>query len=311
MISAEQERQMTTLFDENIHPVCVENCKDGGDDLDLVVAKLFANPELKTQLNLSSVNSINWCRVMVQAVHHAYGYFKACDRVGDRVSISVPSGAYGNLFAGFLAREMGIPIHTFICANNRNNTLHTAFSTGVFKKLDLCQTLSSAIDIVVPYNFWRFLYFSSGCDATRINQWMKTFDQKGEICLDKQMTAAIQQGYASCTISDQITLDTIQSIWTNNHYLLDPHGAVAVAAAMALGFDKKPKMKTICLATAHPAKFPKVIQKALGRETLPGAARHPFLIRDLSLDQKRILCHHDNLEATLVSAMLKNKKNNR
>lgn len=309
MISEEQERQMTTLTAENIHPVGVENCNDGGDDLDIVVAKLFMDPQLKTQLNLSSVNSINWCRVMVQAVHHAYGYFKACNTVGDPVVLSVPSGAYGNLFAGYLARQMGIPIHTFVCANNRNKTLHTAFSTGIFKKQNLVQTVSSAIDIVVPYNFWRFLYFSSGSDADKLNAWMNTFEQDGEIHLDKKTSAAIRKGYASCSVSDEATLDTIKETWERNGYLLDPHGAVAVAAARKLEPKRENPIKTICFATAHPAKFPAVIQKALGKDVkLPAAASHSSLMCAATLAQKRIICDKDALESVLVKAMKKREK---
>ncbi|MGB5709290.1 MAG: pyridoxal-phosphate dependent enzyme, partial [Arenicellales bacterium] len=140
MISEEQERQMTTLNAANVHPVGVENCADGGDDLDFVVAKLFSDEELKKRLNLSSVNSINWCRVMVQAVHYFYGYYRVVDKIGDEIIFSVPSGAFGNLFGGYLARSMGLPVNTFICANNVNQALHTAFSEGVFAKKDLVQT---------------------------------------------------------------------------------------------------------------------------------------------------------------------------
>ena len=168
MITEEQERQMTTLNANNVHPVGVENCANGGDDLDLVVAKLFEDRELKDKLNLSSVNSINWCRVMVQSVHYFYGYYRAVEKVGDEVDFSVPSGAFGNLFGGFLARSMGLPVNQFICANNANHALHTVFSSGLFAKKDLVQTLSSAIDIVVPYNFWRFLYYSCGSDSEKI-----------------------------------------------------------------------------------------------------------------------------------------------
>jgi threonine synthase len=304
MISEEQERQMTTLSSENVHPVGVTDCPDGGDDLDLVVARLFENQELKQKLNLSSVNSINWCRVMVQAVHYMYGYFRVCDTTGDPVIFSVPSGAFGNLFAGFLARAMGVPVHTFICANNRNKTLHTAFTTGVFKKENLCKTVSSAIDIVVPYNFWRFLYFKSGCDPEKITDWMDQFTREGEICLDKESFDAIQKGYRSLAVSDQETLATIKETFDKEGYLLDPHGAVAVVAARALKPEFKPGSKILCLLTAHPAKFPVIIKMALDTHgQLPEDASHTSLIRAKALPQKRLVCHCKDLESVLTNSI--------
>jgi threonine synthase len=303
MITREQERQMTTLGAANVHPVGVENCADGGDDLDLVVAKLFADPMLKKKLNLSSVNSINWCRVMVQSIHYFYGYFQACSAIGDPVVFSVPSGAFGNLFAGYLAKKMGLPVTGFICANNANKALHTAFSTGIFKKEDLKQTLSSAIDIVVPYNFWRFLYFNTGCDPEKIVTWMDQFQQTGQIHLDKESAAAIQNGYASVSISDPQTLRTIrENFRAENPYLLDPHGAVAMAAAKTLKANYSPDTRIICLATAHPAKFPEITTRALSPD-LPAQAFHPSLIKASQVCQKLRICDCEHLESALVAAM--------
>ncbi|MGI9317261.1 MAG: threonine synthase [bacterium] len=308
MISEEQERQMTTLNAANVHPVGVENCADGGDDLDFVVAKLFADEELKKKLNLSSVNSINWCRVMVQAVHYFYGYFRTVDQVGDEIVFSVPSGAFGNLFGGYLARSMGLPVKTFICANNVNQALHTAFSEGVFAKKDLVQTLSSAIDIVVPYNFWRFLYFSTGSDSEKIKNWMDEFKQNGKVEFDSQTLAAIQNGFVSISVSDDHTSDTIKTAFEyNDGYLLDPHSAVAVAAANTLK-DKLPEgLKIVCLATAHPAKFPEITRTCLelGAE-LPEQGKHASLERASKVCQHLRLCDLQNLEFALVDAMTAN-----
>jgi threonine synthase len=311
MITLEQEQQMTTLGAANVHPVGVENCADGGDDIDLVVAKLFADPIVKKELNLSSVNSINWCRVMVQSIHYFYGYFQACDTIGDPVVFSVPSGAFGNLFAGYLARAMGLPVTEFICANNANKTLHTAFSTGVFRKEDLQQTLSSAIDIVVPYNFWRFLYFTTGCDPKKITAWMDRFQDTGEIRLGKEDLAAIQYGYASMSISDQDTLALIRdSFGGKTPYLPDPHTAVAMAAARDLKAGYPSGTRIICLATAHPAKFPGIIAMALGPD-LPKQAFHPSLVSASRVCRHLRICEYEHLESALVHAMKeeKNRKN--
>jgi len=301
MISEEQERQMATLEAANIHPVGVENCPDGGDDLDLVVAALFSDQDLKQKLELSSVNSINWCRVMVQSIHYAYGYYRTCGQVGNPVVFSVPSGAFGNMFAGLLAREMGFPIQTFICANNRNQALHRAFSHGVFEKKDLIQTVSSAIDIVVPYNFWRFLYFNSGCDSEKLRSWMEQFQSTGKVSLDSETLFSIRKGFQSVSVSDEETLEIIREIYENHRYLLDPHGAVAVCAAKKLSPEYDPEAKVVCQVTAHPGKFPAVVHKALGKDSdLPEQANHSSLILAKTRDQKRQICDYPELESLLI-----------
>ncbi|MCF8088163.1 MAG: threonine synthase [Desulfotignum sp.] len=306
MITREQELQMTTLSAGNIHPVAVENCPDGGDDLDLVVAALFADPQVKARLRLSSVNSINWCRVMVQAIHYFYGYFRACDTLGDPVVFSVPSGAFGNLFAGYLAKSMGLPVTGFVCANNVNNALSTALSTGVFEKRPLRRTVSSAIDIVVPYNFWRFLYFLGGSDPEKINDWMTRFQTDGRVRVAEQMNLAVQQGFSAVTVSDADTLATIRQAFTADRpYLLDPHGAVAVAAAREAASRYPAHTRMVCLATAHPAKFPDIITRALNTPDLPAPAVHPSLEQMRTRRRHVWICDREDLAPALIRAMEK------
>lgn len=304
MISREQERQMTTLRAGNVHPVGVENCPDGGDDLDLVVAQLFSDVELKRSLALSSVNSINWCRVMTQTVHYFYAYFRTVDRVGDPIVFSVPSGAFGNLFAGYLARSMGLPVARFVCANNGNNALHAAFSTGVLPRRDLVQTPSSAIDIVAPYNFWRLLYFATNGDTSRIRQWMNDFAVHREVVLDTDTARTIQEGFISASISDAETLATIRGVYESEfRYLIDPHTAVAVAAVEAVRDSLPEDAKIVCFATAHPAKFPDVIKTALGAEKLPAAAHHPVIDDARNACEHLRVCRLENLRSNLIGEM--------
>ncbi|MEH0022668.1 MAG: threonine synthase [Desulfobacter sp.] len=306
MITPEQERQMTGLAASNIHPVGVTGCPDGGDDLDRVVLNLFNDTAQKQRLRLSSVNSINWCRVMVQSAHYFYAYFRACNRIGDPVVFSVPSGAFGNLFAGYLAREMGLPAVEFICAVNANQTLYQAFTRGVFKHHALISTCSSAIDIVVPYNFWRFLYFAAGRDAGRISAWMDEFDATGEIALDAATRQAVNKGVTCVSITDRVTLETMNTLFASDPaYLSDPHGAVALAAALA---QQKERADTpiVCLATAHPAKFPETVLQALDRAPgtpLPRQARHASLAWDGKRRENLAVQSLDRLEAYLVRAV--------
>ena len=184
LITEEQERQMTTLQHANIHPVGVANCPDGGDDLDAVISKLYANKSFKEKLKLSSVNSINWGRVMMQTVHYFYGYLQVVDDIGEQVNISVPSGGFGNLCAGSLARKMGLPIKYLVAANNKNACLHRVFSKGEFTKQPIIETASSAIDILIPFNFWRYLYFSVDKDTKKIKNWMDSFKETGNVKFD-------------------------------------------------------------------------------------------------------------------------------
>jgi threonine synthase len=305
MISEEQERQMTTLEAPNVHAVGVDGCPNGGDDLDWVITQMFADEGLKKRLQLSSVNSINLCRVIMQIVHYFFAYFRVVDTVGERVVFSVPSGAFGNLFGGYMARMMGLPVETFVCANNANATLHRIFSTGKFEKKDLKQTVSSAIDIVIPYNFWRYLYFASGCDHNKIRQWMSDFQDHGGVQLDPHTLSEVKKGFISTSITDEQTISTMATVYKDHGgYLLDPHAAVAVAAAGKLSSEFNPDTKVVCLATAHPAKFPDAIRKALTLDgPLPEGAKHKSIEAAKNLFQRCRSCECTQLTHALHHAM--------
>ena len=302
LITEEQERQMTTLQHANIHPVGVTNCPDGADDLDLVIAKLYANTSFKEKLKLSSVNSINWGRVMMQTVHYFYGYLQVIDSVGEPINIAVPSGAFGNLCAGGLAREMGLPINYFVAANNQNACIQRIFSEGRFSKEAIIETPSSAIDILIPSNFWRFLYFKTDKNAEKIKQWVDEFNTTGEVKFDAKTFANYSDGFLSNSATDQETLDCIKNVYNSENYLLDPHGAVAVVAAEHLK-ETLGDHKLICFATAHPSKFPEVIKKALHTTVVPKEAKHPSIEKAKQLCEKVHLCDHEHLEEALIHAM--------
>lgn len=275
-LSEEQTRQMSTLNEPNIHAVAVENCAGGGDDIDDVIAELFADRDLVQKFRLSSVNSVNWCRVMYQSIHYFYSYFRVVDKVGEPITFSVPAGAFGNLFAGFLAREMGLPVAKFICANNRNGTIHRLHETGRFGREPIKMTPSNAIDITLPYNYWRFLYFVSGKNGKAVDGWMNQIQEQGYVEFDDTMMQAIRKGYVTTAISDEATLATIDRIYQQTGgYLLDPHGAVAVTAAKDFASRTPERTKIISILTAHPSKFSDVTLKALtGVEEMPEAGKH-------------------------------------
>lgn len=302
LITDAQERQMTTLPHLNVHPVGVYDCPEGGDDLDAVINQLYANQPFKEKVQLSSVNSINWGRIMIQTVHYFYGYFQVAETIGEPVSMVVPSGGFGNLCAGGLARKMGLPIKHLVVANNKNACLDRIFRQGLFSKAPIYETVSSAIDILIPINFWRYLYFCVDHDTSKIKAWADEFEQHGKVQFDEATFAAYKEGYLSASISDQEVQEAIKSIFERENYLMDPHTAVALVVADLLK-TQIGDHKTICLATAHPSKFADAILDALGVKDLPQAATHPSIEIAQKRCQKGYHAHHSHLEEALLNAM--------
>ena len=301
-ITPEQERQMTCLPHTNIHPVGVSNCPEGGDDLDAVISKLYNNESFKDKVQLSSVNSINWGRVMMQTVHYVYGYLQVADTIGEPVNFSVPSGGFGNLCAGALVRKMGLPINKLVAANNSNACLHRIFSQGIFSKATLVDSASSAIDILIPFNFWRYLYFCVDQDASKIKAWMDEFNQCGEVIFDPETYASFSENFLSYSVTDEETVEVIAQIYKEEGYFLDPHAAVSISASDALK-GTLAEDKLICLATAHPAKFPQVMLSALKCSELPPGAKHHRIEAQKNMCEKVYLCDLPHLEKSLIQVM--------
>jgi len=304
MISAEQQRQMTTLEAPNVHAVGVADCRDGGDDLDRVVAALFADKAFARQVHLSSVNSINWGRVLMQAVHYIYAYLQIVDDLDETVAFSVPTGAFGNLFGGYIARAMGLPVRSFVVANNPNAAVSRILTRGVLKQQRLLQTVSSAIDIVVPYNFWRYLYFVCGRDHGRLKHYMDSLARDGQVHFEDTLRDTLRDGIISAVVSDPQTLDTMSIMYHRHGYLLDPHGAVAVTGARMAREHLPLETKVVSLATAHPAKFPDAVRKALNcGESLPVAATHQTIREAAERLQRLRTGECRTLEAGLRTSM--------
>jgi threonine synthase len=197
---------------------------------------------------------------------------------------------------------MGLPLKYLVAANNQNSCLHRIFSEGRFTKEDIIETPSSAIDILIPFNFWRYLYFSIDKDAEKIKTWMNEFKNTGNVTFDKEIFETYQKGFLSNSTSDKETLDIINEIYTGEGYLLDPHGAVSLQATDVLK-EVLGNEKLICLATAHPSKFPEVIKKALHTDILPKAATHKSIEIARRLCEKVHLCDYSHLEEALTHAM--------
>ncbi|MBE19611.1 MAG: threonine synthase [Gammaproteobacteria bacterium] len=257
-----QRKQMTTSQSNNVHPLAVETDFDGCQSL---VKELFLDKELLSNTTkFIAANSINWSRCMAQSVYYFWTYLKLKDQA-EQLSFSVPSGNFGHAYAGWLAKQMGLPISRILVATNSNNVLHKLFLKRVYKKGNVNQTLAPSMDISVASNFERLLYNLYKNKSEKVRDSIKDFPDK-EIYLSDDQWNLIQDFFSSYSSSDEEILEEIRNAFLNNGYLLDPHTATGVKAMNELA-RKNESMVT--MATAHPAKFEEAINQALPEEDVP------------------------------------------
>ncbi len=273
-VSPIQERQMTTVLDENVFNLAVEGTFD---DCQRIMKGLFADVPFKERLRLGAVNSVNWARVLCQIVYYVWSVFRVREATGaGRVQMAVPTGNFGNVLAGYYARRMGLPLDRLILATNENDILTRCFTRGDYSRGEVVPTLSPSMDIQVASNFERYLYYRLGEDPARVREAMAGFEGGGELRL-LEGPADILAGRAD---TDEM-LAAIRRYWQEHRTLLDPHTAVGVAVGERL---RDPDLPLVCQATAHPAKFPDAIRKATGQD---GLARHPLLDAILTGETRR------------------------
>lgn len=262
-VSDVQRRQMTTVLDNNVHNIALEGNFD--DCQNMVKASFSDQSFLPDGRQLVAVNSINWARIMAQIVY----YFYAALSLGGphrSVSFSVPTGNFGDIYAGYLAKKMGLPIQQLIIATNANDILHRCISNNDHSKKELYHSLSPSMDIMVSSNFERMLFDAYNRDASAIRQLMDDF-KSGSMTLSEPALANIRQLFSSFRLDDEEMIDVIKQVFDNTEYLLDPHTAIGVQAARKTRHAAD--VPVICLATAHPAKFPEAILKAGQSEGAP------------------------------------------
>ena len=248
-VSPLQELQMTTVPDRNVH--CIE--VDGTfDDCQRLMKETFADLDYKEKYQLGAVNSVNWARVLAQIVYYGYASLRA----PAAAQFSVPTGNFGNVFAAYLAQRMGFPIDKLIVATNENDILARFFATGEYAVGEVHQTVSPAMDIQVASNFERFLYYYFDEDSRRLSSFMSDFAATGCASLNGAPETKL---FAAVAINQQQTLAAMRDTKTRFGYVLDPHTAVGVAAAQQLCGTEEP---VLCIATAHPAKFPEAVEQA-------------------------------------------------
>ncbi|MCP5181465.1 MAG: threonine synthase [Pseudomonadales bacterium] len=258
-VSPLQELQMTTVPDANVHCVAVEG---SFDDCQSIVKSIFSDLPFKQRYSLGAVNSVNWARVLAQVVY--YGYTSL--RFDKAPAFCVPTGNFGNIFAGYMAHRMGFPIERFILATNANDILARFFATGDYARGSVHHTHSPAMDIQVASNFERYLFYLLGEDAGRVRTFFENFTRTGSASTGAPPKDPL---FLATAVDNVSTEATIRSVHQRHGYVADPHTAVGLQAASRFP-DVRP---LVCVGTAHPAKFPEVVDAVLGE----GAARHPAL----------------------------------
>ena len=256
-VSPVQQRQMTSSAASNVHALSI----DGNfDDCQNLVKGMFNDLNFRDTLSLSGVNSINWARIMPQIVY----YFTSAISLGapDRkVSFTVPTGNFGDIFAGFVAKQMGLPIDRLIIATNDNDILSRTIATGSYAMRGVEQTSSPSMDIQISSNFERLLFESYGRDAAAVRGLMRSLGQSGEFTIADAPLKTIREQFAAGRSTVAETAATIDSVLKQDGYLLDPHSAIGVKVARENADTASPM---VVLATAHPAKFPEAVKDACG-----------------------------------------------
>ena len=261
-VSPVQQRQMTTANAPNVHAIAVEGTFD---DCQSMLKDMFGDTRFRDAVSLSGVNSINWARILAQIVY----YFSAALSLGapDRaVTFVVPTGNFGDIFAGYAAKRMGLPVDRLVIATNDNDILARTMASGEYRTTGVVATTSPSMDIQVSSNFERLLFEASGRNAGSIRNWMSSLKQSGAFTIDETTITVIRDSFDAGRADMAAVASTMAAELANSGYLLDPHTATAVYVA-ASASSASP---IIILGTAHPAKFPDAVEQATGvRPGLP------------------------------------------
>jgi threonine synthase len=251
-VSPLQERQMACTGAENVFALAIDGTFD---DAQAALKEIFADQTFRLKHRLSAVNSINLARVLAQCVYYLHAWLKLPTNDRDNVEFVVPTGNFGNVLAGWLLQQMGVPIRGFKVATNQNDILYRLFTTGEYRVGDVHPSLAPSMDIQVASNFERFLYFSLGQDPARVREVMQTFKQTGVYRFENFDRATFSA--SRCTDAD--IPDLVRRVYREHGYVIDPHTACAFR-------EHNPERVNVVLSTASPAKFPETIQQAIGLE---------------------------------------------
>ncbi len=264
-VSEVQRRQMTTVNADNVHNIALEGTFD---DCQNMVKAMFNDKKFRADMRLSAVNSINWARIMAQIVYY-FTSALALNVPDEEISFVVPTGNFGNVFAAYCARKMGLPIKTLAISTNKNDILTRFFETGQMKMNGVQGTISPSMDIQISSNFERYLFDLFDRDPHKVTTAMNQFKAVGHFELDENLMAKARGEFTAFRADDAQTKATIKSIYDETGYILDPHTAVGMTGALEMAVTNKNE-NIISLACAHPAKFPDAVEDAIAtRPPLP------------------------------------------
>ena len=254
-VSSVQRKLMTTVEDKNVFNIAI----DGNfDDCQNLVKSMFADNKFSNSIDMSGVNSINWVRIVAQTVYYFFSYFQTC-QLNEKINFSVPTGNFGDVYAGYLSKKMGLPIDKLIVATNQNDILHRAISNGQYKAHSVVETLSPSMDIQVASNFERLIYDINDQNTDKTSKIMQSIKNEKKYLIEEKELKKIRKDFVSETISEQELLSCIKKVYENYKIIIDPHTAVGLGALKKINLVGK----SVVLSTAHPCKFPEAIKKAI------------------------------------------------
>ncbi len=259
-VSEVQEKQMTSVIDENVFNIAIQGSFDDGQ---AIVKSIFNDIEFKNTHHLGAINSINWARVLAQVVYYVHSCLHVATHEKDSsLDFAIPTGNFGDIFAGYIAKKMLPPgtIRQLILATNSNDILSRLVSHGDYSLSEVKITSSPSMDIQAASNFERYLYYLMDSDADRTKELMEEFSKNGSLDLSSYQDV-IRRDFSTASVTEEEVSETISQFYKNHDYILDPHTAVGVSAAERFRTAGVPM---ICLATAHPAKFGDVVSNAIG-----------------------------------------------
>ena len=301
MVSEIQEAQMTTISSDGAFPIKING---NFDDCQNIVKTIFENLDFKKRLKLTAVNSINWARLVPQIVYYFYSALKVT-KPGNKVSFSVPTGNFGNIYAGWCAKKMGLPIEKLICASNKNNILTRFFNSGKMEIKPVQKSYSPSMDIQISSNFERLLFEMYNMDSEIVKLKMAEFKMNNSFQVEENLLKDITNSFFAVDVNDEQILETIKDVFKSNNIIIDPHTACGIYSQKIVRKKGKISSSTpiINLACAHPSKFPDTVFKAINVNP-----ELPMGLEGILKKQKRFL-HGPNDHKTIMSLIEGNRRN--
>ena len=282
-ISSNQRKIMTTIGGSNIYNIAV---KGSFDDCQKIVKELFNDDNFRSKINMSGVNSINWARIVCQIVYYFYSYFKLKKK---NISFSVPTGNFGDIYAGYIAKKMGLPINKLIVATNENDILERVIKTGEYKPEKVKPSISPSMDIQVASNFERLLFYVVGQDDKKVSLLMEDLSKKGFFKLNQNEIQDIKKDFDAVRIDEETTQLMIKNINDEFKFIIDPHTATGIGAARKV----KGLENIVVIGTAHPFKFNDTVKKVTGKNL----EAPPHLKMNIDKKEKFDIIKNSNSEA--------------